>query len=129
GWGGQGNFIPIPFSSSISITVTNGSGSNLQIWYEVGYVTGVPNLWTRTRNLHVVSNSPTSFGLTQDQTINFVNATGLNRGRFLGLCLMLDDFAVTGGSPSFLEGPIEIYADGNLVYKTSGTEDYVMMSG
>ena len=44
--------------------------------------------------------------------------------------MVTDGYAVSGGTqPSFLEGAIDIYTDGVLTYRASGTEDYFGPSG
>ena len=117
---------PIPFVSSIEIVVTNGStGSAADFWYEVNYVTGVPNNWPYTQKLWCAS------GTLNDQTVDtaetLVDVSGTNPGRLLGAYLSIDS-TPDGASPSTgpLEGAVQIYVDGggSPVYQSSGTEDY-----
>lgn len=127
--GGNGWTIPIPFSSSILITVTPSSSCSL--WYTASYRTGVPNGWPRTRKLKIAAG--TTAGLTQDQVATLVDESGLDRGRLLGCYLMVDCFHGGSGSASPatspLEGAVKIYRDGTLAYVSSGTEDYAKMAG
>lgn len=129
---GQTSEIPIPFSTSIKIELTNTEPSNnLSLWWTISYVTGVsPSVWLNSGHLNVNVQSDSDAGgltLSQDQVGTLFNATGLNPGRLLGLFLIFE--GVNADGPGFLEGPISIYADGNLILSTSGTEDYFGMAG
>ncbi len=133
-WGGTGSVIPIPFASSILVQIKNTGGSSFNNWWTISYMKAVADSWLNSSHLHVAVNSVDIDGglsLTQDQIGTLLNATGIGPGRLLGICLQFDGSGVTGGSntSSFLEGPVEIYTDGNLVLQTSGTEDYFGMSG
>lgn len=125
--GGQTWRIPIPFSNSISITVTAAS-AGLHLWYQISYKQGVPNNWPRTRKLRMVSGEQQSN--TIDQVRTLIDVTGIGRGRLLGLYLCIDS-ATGSASPvtSPLEGRIKIYLDTIKGFESSGTEDYFHAAG
>lgn len=122
--GGQGNLIPIPFTTSIKIElVPVNSGS---IWYDIIYHTGISNNWPRSQHLHVAVG--TISGLSINSTATLVDVSGLTQGRFLGSYLYFDGQSASPGT-AILEGAIKIYLDGAIAYFSSGTEDYYKMSG
>jgi hypothetical protein len=139
-WGGGVGFfssIPIPYSSTLVITLTNGSGTNWGLCFVSGSVqAGVLNTWPRTRKLHCVSGTLT--GLVCDQVVTLINATGLSQGRFLGAAMSFN-WGTGGGSENCFEGNVEITVDGSTgisivggggcTYSSGGTEDYFHMCG
>jgi DUF2961 family protein len=122
-------FIPIPFSTSISVTYTNTSGSTETCFYIVQYQTGVPNTWTNTRRLRTSSGTISAATAQSVQTL--LNATSLPQGRLLGIAFSIDSFPGSANpSTAPLEGEFKIYLDGasSPNYASSGTEDYAGMS-
>lgn len=131
--GGQSgmNRIPVPFASSVSISLKNNSSGTITLWYEVGYVTGVADNWLRSKQLYIAVSDETAQGipLTQDQVGTLVNVSAQNPGMLAGVYMVYDGAGVTGGAPNYLEGAVDITTDGTLSYRSSGTEDYYGMSG
>lgn len=127
--GGMGSFVPIPFSTSISITVTN-VGTAGQIWWQIGYHVGVPNIWPYTRKLKIATNIYQT--IVKDAAATLVDVSGVPRGRLLGAYLFVDSWhggPATSPATAPLEGAVKIYLDGTLVYVSSGTEDYFKAAG
>lgn len=121
--------IPIPFSNSISISITNGNSSIAGLlWWNIAYQTGVSNTWLRTRRLR--TSFGTLSGLTQDQVVTLVNQTGLSPGRLRGVSLSIDSYPGGASLNPALEGNVKIFLDGSSSpnYESSGTEDYFHMS-
>lgn len=127
---GMQTFLPIPFGSSIVISITNNSGSTKTIYWEVTYQTSVPvTSWNYTKKLYAVSG--VASGIAAYATTTLCNLTGLNRGRLAGIYLNYDGFpgnATPRTAP--LEGNVKIYLDGagSPTVESSGTEDYFAMS-
>jgi Protein of unknown function (DUF2961) len=127
---GYYSYIPIPFSSSVSIVLNNTSGSNAAtVFSSIKAQTGVINNWPYTRKLWCSSGTLTNQAVNTICTL--VNATSLNQGRLLGMGLSIDSFP-NSASPATapLEGNIKIYLDGAVTpnIETPGTEDYFHMS-
>jgi hypothetical protein len=114
---------PIPFSSSIIITLTNGSSTsqNLLFW-TIQVHTGIPNTWPYTRRLRCSTGRQT--GIERYATTDLVNVSAQPPGRYIGAMISIDSYP--GGvkpEPAPLEGLFKIYIDGSLAYSSSGTED------
>ena len=124
--GGQGSFIPIPFSSSIQISYT--PVSNCNAWWCISYHTEVPNTWPYSKNFRTAVNN--GVALTVNQTASLIDISSQPRGKLLGIYLFIDSYA-QGASPTTapLEGRLRIYTDGAQSYESSGTEDYFRMAG
>ena len=119
-------YIPIPFSDSITATVTNGDPTaSMTMWAEANYTTGVADSWTRSKKLWVSSGTLT--GLTVNQVAALVNVTGINQGRLFGVYMSIDSWPGDANPrPAPLEGNVKMYFDGASApnYESSGTEDY-----
>lgn len=134
---GQGSYIPIPYSTSLEIQLTsNEPSSTINFWYNISYISGVsPSIFNLSGKLNVnavtYNEGGSALVLTQDQVGTLMNATGLAPGRLLGISLLFDGYNASGSASSsaFLEGPLIIYCDGNIVLQTSGSEDYFGMAG
>jgi hypothetical protein len=127
---GYYNFLPVPFSSSLKITITNNSGSqNGFCWSTLTLQLGVPNRSPRTRRM--ICSSGLLTNQTVDTVITLVNATGLNPGRLAGISMSLDSYPNGANPPTApLEGNFKFYLDGSgsPSIETSGTEDYPHMA-
>src|SRR5439155_26459104 len=78
--------MPFPYTGGIKVDLVNGSSTTAStIWYVVVNHTGVTNDWPKTRRLRVGSYSSGAGGCTINSTVNFLNATSTNPGRYLGL--------------------------------------------
>lgn len=124
------SYIPIPFSSSVKIDVTNGSGTTAgKLWYTISYHTGVPNRWPRTKKLKVASETLT--GLVMDQVVPLVDVSTQPKGRLLGVFMSYDGYP-GGVNPRTApqEGNVKIYLDGAASpnFESSSFEDYFQMS-
>ena len=123
------SYIPIPFTSSLSITFTNTFGSTHNLYWTIGYQTGVANSWPLTQKL--VCRSGTVSAATPYSVNTLVNDSGLNPGRLLGITCSIDSVP---GSANPTTGPLEgewkMYFDGSGSpnWNSSGTEDYFGMS-
>lgn len=135
--GGYKMAIPIPFSTSLRIGYLNNNAGGINLWWTMGYVTGVANNWGRYSHLNMAwggqyassvgVKSDTSIPLTQDQIGTLINVSSLSPGKLLGLYITWDSYGSTNNQ-TFLEGPITITLDGVTAYKTSGGEDYFGMA-
>ena len=130
--GGLVSKIPIPFTSSISITITNNSGTTATTYWEIGYVK-LPEVvdWGRCNKLNVAqaglsSSGDTALSLSQDQTGTLLNLSSSPPGQLLGICLEFNGASVNNNS--ILEGPVKFTIDGTLEFVTSGAEDYFEMA-
>jgi hypothetical protein len=136
---GVWSFIPIPFSNSISITLTNTSTSTspgapnvFYIPYDITYNTDVPNTWTRTRAMKTSCAGRQT--VDQNTVVNLVNATGTNKGRLLGVYMLMDTAAGTipyANRHNPIEELIKVYLNGSSTptYVYPGTEDFVGLTG
>ena len=124
--------IPIPFNSTLQIVVTNYYYSNVVIWYDLGYQTGVAQTWGPLSHLHVAwtGNYANGMGswvaagpfLSQDQIAPIVNLTGIGAGKLLGVYLCADGYAA--GSNAFMEGPVNVSLDSAATYKSESTDGF-----
>lgn len=116
------SFVPIPFSTSIRITITNDSANNDSIYSYVTYQTGIPNNLPYQQKLYI--NAGVISGATPNQVCTLLDYTGGKRGRLLGVYWSLD-----GPSQNLLEGNFKIYRDGagTPFFETPGSEDFFCM--
>ncbi len=128
---GYYSHIPIPFSTSITITITNNSASRDGFcWSLIDLQTGISlTEIPRTRQLRCAT------GVLTNQTVNtvctLVDVSGLSSGRLLGLSISLDAFPNSANPVTApLEGNVKIYVDGggSPIMESPGTEDYFHMS-
>jgi hypothetical protein len=119
---------PIPFSSSITITLTNGSSTSQSLlFWTIQVHGGIPNSWPYTRRLRCSTGRQT--GIAGYATTDLVNVSAQPPGRYIGAMISIDSYP--GGvnpAPAPLEGLFKIYLDGSLAYSSSGTEDWIGMS-
>lgn len=125
---GSGNLggvfrLPIPFSSSIHITMKNNSGSTALITGYVTVHTGVPDTWAYTQHLYAVTTNTGSIAANAET--NMVNVTPGKRWRLAGFGWIYDGFPGTVSPRTApLEGAFKIYSDNaSPTITTSGTED------
>jgi hypothetical protein len=133
---GYYSYIAIPFGTSISITLTNGSsGSAATVWYTIGYQTGISGTYfPREYHLHCASGTIPGGTLSVNTTATLINATSLNPGRLIGVYMSIDSgCSGCSANPSTagLEGRVKYYLDGagTPTYQSSGTEDFFHWSG
>lgn len=122
--------LPVPFSTSINIQLTNTTGSTKTIFSQITYQTGLtPANWAYGRKLWAASGVNTS--VAPNAVLTLLNATGLNPGVLAGIYWHYDGF---GGNVTPRTGPLEgnfkIYVDGagTPSFESPGTEDYFGMS-
>jgi hypothetical protein len=118
-------WLPIPFSSSIRVTLTHRSGNSLLA--NISCQTGLSNTWARTRRLHITSRSFLD-GNHIDDVIVLVDAQGINRGRLAGIYFNIDSGPGNADPPTGpLEGNFRVYADGTSapIMGSSGVEDFL----
>lgn len=123
-------YLPIPYGSSILITLHNNDTVAYSIWSQVAYVSGVSNsYWSYTRRLNIATGR-SSFN-TVGQLITLVDVTTGAKGRLLGIYLTPDGLNSISPPFAFLEGAIKIYTDGagSPQFASSGTEDYFFSNG
>jgi Protein of unknown function (DUF2961) len=127
---GYYSYIPIPFSSSITIVLNNTSGSNAcTVSSTITAQTNVLNNWPYTRKLWCSSGTLTNQAVNTVETL--VNATSLQQGRLLGVFLSMDATPNTASPATApLEGNVKIYLDSAVTpnIETPGTPDYFHMS-
>lgn len=126
---GYTSYIPIPFSSSIVISVVNGAASNTQFWAHFVIHTDVPNNWPRTRKLR--TSSGTLSNQTVDTVITLLDVSSQPPGKLLGVFMSVDSFPNTANPATApLEGNVKMYLEGSgsPSFEAPGTEDYFMWS-
>lgn len=122
--------LPIPFTTSIQIQLTNTSGGAKTLFTQITYQTWstAPNL-AYSRRLFAVSGLNSS--VAPNAVLTLLNATGLNPGVLAGLYWHYDGYPgnVTPRTGP-LEGNFKIYIDGagTPCFESPGTEDYFAMS-
>lgn len=123
---GNGVFrLPIPFSSSVHISLKNNGAGSMSIWYIVKYNTGVTDNFPYTQHLYAASFSAS--GIAAYATTNLINVTTPKKGRLAGISWVYDGYP---GSltpyKAALEGPFCIFIDGSgtATYCSSGSEDF-----
>jgi hypothetical protein len=110
-------FFPIPYTTGIKVTVTNGSATTaMTLWSTVQYQHNVANTWEYTRKLMVVEQRISS--IARDTVTTLANIT-TTKGQLLGVSMTFD-----GANFSFLEGNVTITLDGGTPLVYPGTEDY-----
>lgn len=115
------SFFPIPFGSSVKVTLTNASTTNSALtWSVIGYQSGIDNVWQYTRKLNVVEQRISN--ITPNAVVSLVDITG-KKGRLLGVTMLMDANSSTW---NHLEGNVVITRDGVDAYVASGTEDYFL---
>ena len=127
-----GNFdLPIPFASSVKITVTNTNvSSSYTIYSMVSYQLGVPNTWPNTQKLFasVVENDT----MAANSSLTMVDVSPGKKGRLAGFTWIEDSAAGSASPPAApLEGEFNVYVDGSATpsWQSSGTEDAFNMGG
>lgn len=132
---GSGGFcfelaIPIPFTTGIKITVTNGDVSNaMSLWWDIEIHDEVPNTWTYTKRLLAVSDS--TDGNVQDSTVTMLDISDIG-GQLFGIYMGWDAFPGSADpKPAIMEGQVKYYFDGSGTpdYWSSGLEDYFGFNG
>ena len=127
---GLASWLPIPFSSSIRVQLTNNSASQATIWSTISYQTNVPTTnFDLSRKMFVSSGRFLS--VAPNTVLTLLDVSNLNPGRLGGIYWHYDGYpgnVVPRSAP--LEGNFQIYVDGNSApsYESSGTEDYFGMS-
>lgn len=131
GYGGSNNvswsfYLPMPFSNSFNIELTNKSGANIVGPWHVSYRTGIPNNSPRSKKFTAVPQALS--GVAPFTEVTLCDLTGIGPGLFAGLYFLFDSFPgnfLPRYSP--LEGYFEFYVDGQTtpVYKTTGGEDFL----
>lgn len=129
--GGQGSYIPIPFTNSLRMQyVPNGNDS---MWFQASFHTNVADTFPNTRHFHTTVGNGVFF--TVNQVATLLSITNNPPGRLLGIYFFIDSFH-GGGSPASaspatapLEGRVHIITDGVEAFTSSGTEDYARMAG
>ncbi len=115
--------IPMPFSKSAYIIITNESTTEVWIWYDINY-TEVEKLPDDLMYFHTFWNRDLKTKTGKDYTIlPQVKGTG----RYLGANIAVIGDSVYRGS-WFGEGEVKIYLDGDRENPTlvgTGTEDYI----
>jgi hypothetical protein len=112
-------YLPIPFARSIAIEVVNGSTHAAATLFAIAdYHTGVALDWGRMGKLHTVEQVAS---VAPYAWHGLLNLAGQPAGVLWGVYLRLH-----AGDPSFafLEGNLQMVADGVPCYESSGTEDY-----
>ncbi len=124
-WGMQ---VPIPFTTSIKLTLTNTSGGAANLWSVVTYETGIPNTLPYSQKLFVSSGKIS--GATPNSVNTFVNYVGGKRGRLLGMLWGMDTTNASNDNYP-MEGTFQVYLDGaaSPTMQSSGTEDWFHMAG
>lgn len=116
--------LPIPFGSSIVVTLTNNSGTTANTAEYAVYQTGVANTWQYTQRLHVAVVN--AFSIPPNAETDMVNVTPNKRGRLAGFGWIYDGFpGNVSPATAPIEGAFKMYTDGSTQpnYMTSGTED------
>ncbi|MGC8571579.1 MAG: glycoside hydrolase family 172 protein [Caldivirga sp.] len=121
--GGFYTFLPMPFKRAI-IEVENCSDLDVDhLYYMIGYYEGVDV--SSMGRLHAVwrSENPTELGKP------YLILEALGQGHYVGTVLAMEGLSQANppsGGLGFLEGNMMIYADGELAYGSTGTEDYFL---
>jgi hypothetical protein len=129
GVGSCGLILPVPFKTSIHITVTNHGNSTAYPWFSsVTYNLGVTDDFPYTQKLYIVSGSAS--GMAPNSIVDLVNVTPNQRGRLAGISWIYDGYP-GNASPTTapLEGNFRIFLDGAATpnYESSGSEDFFDM--
>lgn len=105
--------LPVPFASSLAITITNGSTSNAMTFYSVAKIsTGVPNTWSGTQSFNATYSSLLHTGVTLNNAETYLNVAPGKPGRFMGFYWSHDPTALSWdvGQADF-EGNFRVYVD------------------
>lgn len=124
------SMIPIPFTTSVKITVKNIDSVDNKLWSIITYQTGVTNNWPYAQKFYCYTGSST--GVAPDTLVTLFDTTFGKKGRFVGLQLAIDASANSDSSHNHvLEGNFQIFLDGagSPTVESSGTEDWFLMSG
>jgi len=116
-------WLPMPFEKNAKITLTNESGKDILLWYQVDYTIGDQHPEDFGR-LHVCFRRENPTTMKKDFVI-LPKRTG--KGRYIGAVLGIR----TLGPHWWGEGEIKIYMDGDTKFPTicgTGSEDYVGLS-
>jgi hypothetical protein len=129
GVGSCGLILPVPFKSSVHITVTNHASAMIGPWFStVTYNLGVTDNYSYTQKLFIVSGAAS--GVSPNSVVSLLNVTPNKRGRLAGIAWLYDGYP-GGVSPATgpLEGNFRIFLDGtaNPNYESSGSEDFFDM--
>ena len=114
--------LPMPFTSSASIALSNTGSASVSLELFVEETAGVPDAPFG----HLVVQRSETLGPTTERAHPVAQHAG--RGRLVGACLMMEGRGLPGAgtfeSPlNFLEGDEEIEIDG-VMLRGTGTEDY-----
>lgn len=124
--------LPMPFTTSIAITLTNNASGTAVITGYVVYETGVANTWSYTQRLHMTVLNQRA--INPNAETDMVNVSPGKKGLLAGFGWVYDGCDWSGSSclsdsanprSAPLEGAFKIYFDGSSTpgFLTSGTED------
>lgn len=133
--------LPIPFSSSIHVTMTNHNGASAYtVWSDTQYQIGITDTWPFTQKLKIAFacgglTAPAAWvacgsTVAPNGVFTMLNVNPARRGRIAGVSIVEDSgIGTVAPATAALEGNVKMYLDGasSPSVEFSGFEDFFMM--